>query len=133
MMRIVIAVVLFAHGIGHSLGLLSMFRLASVNPSWQGDSWLLPGVTGPATQLVGIVLWSISIVGFVAAAAAVMGWLPESWWAPLAVGSSIASLVGILVFPVAFPTSSTIAAAVVDAAVLLAVLWFHWTPSDLAA
>ncbi len=36
-------------------------------------------------------------------------------------------------FPLAFPTTSTIGALVVDVAVLAAALWFHWAPSDLAA
>ena len=51
----------------------------------------------------------------------------------LAVISSIASLAGVLFFPVAFPTFSTIGAVAVDVAVLVATLWFHWTPADLSA
>jgi hypothetical protein len=134
MLRIVIGLVLLAHGIGHSLGLLGMFKIASVNPAWNGDSWLLTGPAGPTvTQGVGVVLWTMSMIGFVALAGIVFGWLPESWWVPLAVVSSVASLAGVLLFPVAFPTVSTIGAVAVDVAVLVAVLWFHWVPSDLAA
>jgi hypothetical protein len=133
MLRIVIGLVLLGHGIGHSIGLLGMFKVATVNPAWDGGSWLLTGPTGTTvTQAVGVVLWTVSMVGFVALAAIVFGWLPETWWVPLAVASSVASLAGVLFFPIAFPTFSTIGAVAVDVAVLVAVLWYHWTPSDLA-
>ena len=132
MLKIVIALILFAHGVGHSLGLLQVFKVASVNPAWNGDSWLLTGVLGPtATQAVGAILWAAAMVGFVALAAIVLGWLPESWWAPLAIGASVASLAGLLLFPIAFPTFSSIGAFAVDAAVLVAVLVFHWVPNEL--
>ena len=132
--KIIIGVVLAAHGIGHSMGLLGMFDVARVNPSWHGDSWLLTGPVGTtATQIVGVVVWTVSMFGFLALAAIVLGWLPESWWVPVAVVSSIASLVGVLLFPVAFPTTSTIGAVAIDVIVLVAVLGFHWAPSNLGA
>ena len=43
MFTFTIALVLLAHGIGHSMGLLQIFNVASVNPQWNGDSWLLTG------------------------------------------------------------------------------------------
>ena len=66
-------------------------------------------------------------------AGVVMGWLPASWWAPLGLAGAIVSLVGVLLFPVAFPTFSTIGAIAVDAAVLAALLGFHRAPADLAS
>jgi len=133
MLKIVIALVLFAHGVGHSIGLLQVFNVASVNPGWHGDSWLLTGMVGPtATQTVGAILWTTAMVGFVALAAIVLGWLPASWWTTLAIVASVASLTGLVLFPIAFPTFSSIGAFAVDAAVLVAVLWFHWVPSELA-
>jgi hypothetical protein len=27
-----------AHGIGHGMGLLQLFKVATVNPQWHGDS-----------------------------------------------------------------------------------------------
>jgi hypothetical protein len=133
MVRIVIALVLLAHGIGHSMGIIGVLGVATVNPQWDGRSWLLSGPVGTsATHAVGIVLWSIAMVGFTALAAVVMGWLPETWWQPLALVSSTASLAGIALFPLAFPPFSTIGALVVDVIVLVAVFWLHWMPSDLA-
>ena len=133
-MKFVIAAVLFAHGIGHVMGPLQVFKVAVINPAWAGDSWLLTGAGGQTLgQAIGMVLWMTALVGFVAAAAVVMGWLPVTWWVPLAVVSSIASLAAIGLFPTAFPTFSTIGALVVDVVVLAAVLWSQWAPSDLAA
>jgi hypothetical protein len=133
MLKIVIALVLLAHGIGHSMGLLQMFKVATVNPEWRGDSWILTAAGTTVTQVVGAVLWTAAIVGFAALAAAVMGWLPTSWFAPLAIGSATVSLLGLVLFPAAFPVMSTVGALVVDLAVLVAVVGYHWLPSDLAA
>lgn len=134
MLKLVVALVLVAHGIGHSMGILGAFKLATVNPAWQGDSWILGDLVGPAaSQTIGTALWALAIVGFIMLGAVVMGWLPAAWWQPLAIGSSVASLLGLLLFPIAFPTFSTLGAVSVDLAVLLAATWYGWAPSDLTA
>jgi hypothetical protein len=134
MVNVIIAVVLVAHGIGHIMGPLQVLKVASVNPQWHGDSWLLSGTIGTTlSQGIGMVLWTAALVGFVLLGGVVLGWLPASWWEPLAIGASIASMVGLLFFPTAFPTFSTIGALVADIAVLAAVLWFHWVPSGMTA
>ena len=134
MVKILIAVVLFAHGIGHVLGPLQVFKVTAASPTWNGDSWLLSGVTGQTvSNVIGLALWVVAMIGFVAASAVVMGWLPASWWVPLAVVSSVVSLVAIALFPNAFPMTSTIAAAVVDVVVLAAVVVFKWAPTALPA
>jgi hypothetical protein len=132
MVRIVIALVLLAHAIGHVLGPLQVLRISTVNPEWHGDSWLLSGLGTSVSQIAGLAIWIAALVGFVAVAAVVMGWLPAEWWAPLAIGSSVVSLMGIVLFPAAFPTFSTIGAVVVDVAVLLGVFWLNWSPAALA-
>jgi len=134
MLRYVIALVLVAHGIGHSIGIMQSLQIATINPEWNGDSWLITGFAGTSvTQAVGVLVWTAALIGFVLAAAVVVGWLPETWWAPLAVASSLLSLAGLLLFPAAFPMTSTLGALVVDMVVLAAVLWADWTPSDLPA
>lgn len=134
MVKVVLALVLLAHGIGHSMGLLGVFNVARVNPAWNGDSWLLSGFAGTAvTHAAGVILWMAAMVGFAALAAVVMGWLPEAWFQPLAIGSAVASLAGVVLFPIAFPTFSTVGAVVVDLVVLAAATWLHWLPSDLAS
>ena len=134
MFKFAIALVLLAHGIGHSMGLLQIFKVASVNPQWNGDSWLLTGTLGTtATQAVGGVVWTAAIIGFAALAGSVVGWLPAAWFQPLAVGSSVVSLAGLLLFPIAFPTFSTIGALLVDLAVLAATIWYGWLPEEAGA
>jgi hypothetical protein len=109
-------------------------KVATVNPTWSGDSWLLTGVIGQtAAQIVGVALWSAAFVAFSALAGVVVGWLPAAWWPSLAIGASLLSLAGVLLFPGAFPTGSTIGAVAVDVVVLVAVLGFHWAPSELPA
>jgi hypothetical protein len=133
MLKVVVAVVLLAHGIGHSMGLLQMFKVATVNPDWHGDSWLLTGPAGTTvTQAVGGLLWTAAIIGFTALAAVVVGWLPTAWFGSLAIGSAIVSLFGLVLFPVSFPVFSTVGALVIDLAVLVAAAWYHWLPTDLA-
>ena len=134
MLKVVIALVLVSHGIGHSMGLLQVFKVATVNPHWNGDSWLLTGPAGPTvTHIIAVSVWTLAIVGFAVLGAVVLGWLPEAWFAPLAVASSLVSLAGLFLFPAAFPVFSTIGALVANVVVLVAVLWFNWMPSDLSA
>ena len=134
MLKLVIALVLLAHGIGHSMGLLQVFRVATVNPQWHGDSWLLTNALGATiAQLTGVVVWTAAIIGFALLAAVVVGWLPGSWFTALAIASAAVSLAGLALFPTAFPAFSTIGALAVNAAVLVAVVWYHWVPSDIAA
>jgi len=134
MLKIIIALVLLSHGIGHSMGLLQVFKVATVSPQWKGDSWLLTGSASLAvSQIVAVLLWTLAIIGFAALAAVVVGWLPEAWWVPLAIGASAVSLAGLLLFPIAFPLFSTLGALAANVAVLVAVLWYHWVPSELTA
>ena len=129
MLRIVIAIVLVAHGIGHVLGPLQALKISQVNPAWDGDSWLLTRIVGPTiTQTAGLALWAIALVGFIAAAAIAMGWLPIAWWAPVALGSAVVSLLAIALFPAAFPAFSTVAAAIVDILLIVAIVVARWTP-----
>jgi hypothetical protein len=134
MFKILIALVLLAHGIGHLMGPLQVMKVATVNPTWSGDSWLLTGVIGQnGAQVIGVALWLAAFVAFAALAGVVVGWLPAAWWPSLAIGASLLSLAGVLLFPMAFPLGSTIGAVVVDAIVLVAVLGFHWAPTELPA
>jgi hypothetical protein len=134
MVNVLVALVLFAHGVGHSMGVLQVFHVAAVNPQWKGDSWLLSGPLGTSfAQNVGAAIWLAAMVGFVATAAVLLGWLPQGWWAPLAVGSSILSLLGLVLFPTAFPIFSTIGALAVDAVVIVGVVALHWLPGTFTA
>ena len=129
MVKVILALILLAHGIGHSLGLLQAFKVATVNPQWQGDSWILSGIAGQTlTTAVGVVIWSAAILAFTALAGVMVGWLPATWWQPLAIAGAAISLAGLFLFPAAFPTLSTIGALAIDVILLVAVLWQRWSP-----
>jgi hypothetical protein len=134
MFKFAIALVLLAHGIGHGMGLLQFFKIASVNRQWNGESRLLTGTVGTTgIQVIGTAIWVAAIIGFAALAAAVMGWIPVEWFRKFAIGSVVVSLAGLLLFPVAFPVFSTIGALVVDLAVLAATIWYGWLPEGSGA
>jgi hypothetical protein len=71
-----------------------------------------------------------SMVGFVAAALSFWGLvLPGEAWRPLAIASAVVSLVGITLFFGTWPRFNTLAALVVNVAVLVSLLLLHW-PAD---
>ena len=101
---------------------------------WTADSWVLTGPAGvTATHAVGIVLWSVALVGFVVAGVGVLGIaVPVAWIRPAAVIASVASLVAIGLFWDALPSmTSKVGAIAVDVAVLWAVLVAHWPASEV--
>jgi hypothetical protein len=54
---------------------------------------------------------------------------PVSW----AIAPCTKLRAGLFLFPVAFPVFSTLGALAANVAVLVAVLWYQWAPTDLAA
>jgi hypothetical protein len=132
MLRIVVALVLFAHAIGHVLGPLQVLNISTVKSAWPGESWLLTGLGPTFNQVLALIVWAIALAGFVGAAAVVMNWLPADWWTLLAIGSAVVSLACILLFPGALPMLSLVGAVAVDLVVLLAATWLQWTPATLA-
>jgi hypothetical protein len=127
-LQLVIAIVLFIHGIGHIMCLLPALGL-DASPTWNSYSRLLTGLIGqPAANVLSIVIWLAAIVGFLLAALAVMGWgVPHAWWRPLAVVSAVISLIGVFLFWNAFAAWFNKAGAItVDLAILVGLLVLHW-------
>ncbi|MCU0505808.1 MAG: hypothetical protein MUE82_08560 [Chloroflexi bacterium] len=122
--KVVVAGVLAAHGIGHTIGwmpALGMTRIAGAS----GDSWLLTGLAGDqAARLAAAALFVVPTVGFVAAAAGLM--LGQPWWRPVAAGSAAISLVAIGLYPHALPTGPLAGAVTVDVATLVLLLLAGW-------
>ena len=119
--RILIAIALFVHGVGHTLG----FRMPA-------RSWLLPGLGEPAPRVIGGVFWVLAAVGFIAACLGFLGILvPALWWRPPAIGSAVVSLLGLIVFWGTWPVFNTIGALSMDIAVLVSLLVLHWPPVSL--
>lgn len=115
------AAVLGAHGIGHVLGWLPAWGLATFEKvsTW---SWALNPLLGDRLgATVAGALYAAPTMGFLVAAGALATGQP--WWREVAVASAIASLVASALAPAALPPSSLAGSMVVNLAVLGLALW----------
>ena len=128
-LRALIAFVLFIHGIGHVMGVLPALKLGSVE-GWNSRSWLLTPILGETiSRILSIILFLVALVGFVASALALLGWVvPHDWWRTLAVVSAVISIVTIVLFWNAFVSffPNKVGALGVDIAVLVCLLVQNW-------
>jgi hypothetical protein len=122
--RIIIAFVLLAHGLGHSLGLFPAFR-GRAQEGWDDQSWILSGLIGNSVaRWLGVVIWTAAMLGFIGASLGYIGLLmPSDLWRTLAISSSIISLIGLALFWNAFPAlTNKIGAIGIDISVLYALI-----------
>lgn len=122
--KVVVAGVLGAHGVGHLLGVLPAAGIARFD-GVSTSSWALTGALGDgAARLVAVGLFAVPAAGFVVAAAGLL--LGEPWWRPIAAASAVVSIVATALYPQAFPAGSTIGSLAVNVLVLYAVLVAGW-------
>ena len=126
--RMILTLVILAHGIGHVLFLAPCLGLTQWGQSAQ--SWLLTRALGDLpTRVIGSLLWLVVIVGFMAAGVGLLG--QHAWWRTLAVASAGVSLLALALFVSGGNTQAIVSAAVMDIAILVALLWIHWPTVDL--
>lgn len=134
-LRILIAVVLFVHGVGHVMGMLPAFGMANRTETWSLRSWLLTGLLGETiARWIGVILFLLAMLGFVGASLGLLDILvPYSAWRTLAVVSAVISLVALALYWNAFVTwFNKLGAIAVDVAVLVGLLVLNWpTDADL--
>ena len=134
-LRAIIAIILFGHGVGHAMGVIPALREVNVG-NWSSRSWLLSDLLGEGlSRAVCIILYGAALIGFVAAALGLLGWVvPHDSWRTLAIVSAVISLVAvglywnglILLFP------HKIGAIGVDIAVLVCLIVLNWpTEADI--
>ena len=129
--KVVVAGVLGAHGIGHVMGWMPPLGLARFEGVASG-SWLLSGVAGEGvTRVLAVGLFVLPTAGFVVAAAGLL--LGQPWWRSVAVASAVTSLAASALYPQALPLGSTIGSLAVNGAVLLGVLVAGWGANAAAA
>jgi hypothetical protein len=124
LLRLVIAGVVLAHGVGHVLFLGPALRVVD----WAGQSsrsWLLTATLGDgASRAIAAVVWSTAIVLFVGGVA---GYLTDApWWRTATIVAAIVSLAGIVVFWDGLAMPSVVFALIVDLAILAALVIAHW-------
>lgn len=109
-LRSLVARALFVHGLGHLLGF-----------SMPARSWLLPGMKDKALRVAGRVIWVAAAFGFVAACLGFWGVvIPGVRWRPLAAGTAVVSLAGLVLFWNTWPAFNTLGALGMNVAVLVA-------------
>lgn len=129
LLRLMIAGAFGVHGIGHSLGWMPAWGLASFQ-GMSSRSWLLTGLLGERiTGLIGGALWFAPMAGFGIAAIALL--TGNAMWRPVAVGSAAVSLVAVALFWDALPVSSRIGCIAVDLAVLGGTLVANWPSAEV--
>jgi len=120
-LRILIAGALFVHGVGHTLGFWMPAR-----------SWLFPNLGEVSSRIISSVFWVLAAVGFLAALLGFLGVLvPSSLWRSLTVGSSVVSILGLILFWNTWPSVNTIGALGMNIVVLITQLWLHWPPTSM--
>lgn len=120
MLRLIIAGLLLAHGVGHVMGFLGAWT--SIPSGLSGGHWLLSNTVTLDSALgraFGL-LWLVAMIGTVGAALGLL--FQQGWWQPLAVAAAILSLVAIGPWLNVMPVGSAIGAVLVDLVVLIALL-----------
>jgi hypothetical protein len=121
MIRYLITIALFTHGLGHLLFLANSWGVWKAGD--EDRSWVFSGVLGAGQTLEGILglLWLIPLVGFVAVS---WGYLThQGWWPQLAQASAAISLAMIVLWWGSLVVGSAFFALVFDLAVIAVVLW----------
>lgn len=135
-LRIVIPLVLILHGIGHVMGILTAVGVIKT-ATWHSQSWLLTQPLGDTTaRTLALILWLVTVIGFVAAGAGAWGWSVTSGsWRTIAVISAILSLIALALFWNAFAVliPNKIGAIAVNIATLVAILGLSWPATEVIA
>jgi len=126
---VVIGIVIIGHGIGHVLGLMSALGF-QFTPQHSSESWLLTKLLGKAVSRVLLfIVFAGATIFLIGGGLGSNDWLvPFDRWAWLTAVGSILSIIGLVLFPKAFPTifPNLVGAIAVDIAALLTIYWWHW-------
>ena len=119
-LRLILALVVGAHGLGHILFLMPLWKIADWGQaahSWLlGDGWLAKGV--------GSLIWLAAIVGFLVVTIGLFQ--ATNGWRTAAILAATVSSLGLLLFWAAPVSSPVISALAFNLLVLGALLIFHW-------
>lgn len=119
-LRVVLAILVGAHGIGHILFLMPL--VSSTSWGQAAQSWLLGD--GGLAKGVGVLIWLVALVGFLVAAFGIFR--ETDWWQTAAVVSTAVSTLGLILFWSKPVTSPAISALVFNLIILVSLLVFHW-------
>lgn len=131
MIKVILALVVAAHGIGHILFLVHLLGIADWGQSSQ--SWLLNGLIGEnGSRIVGGILYGLSLIGFCIVAYGLFS--EQIWWRNAAVIAAVVSTVALILFWVMPIRQPAIAALIFNIVLVGALLFAHWpTPEMVGA
>jgi hypothetical protein len=112
MLRLIIALVLILHGIGHTMGFFASWT--SVPMGFRDQPWLLSSditIASPVGRAFGL-LWLVAMIGFVGAGLGLI--FNNEWWKPLTIASSVISLIVIVPWWNTVATGAQLGASLVD-------------------
>ena len=128
LVRWIVAIVVFAHGVGHVLFAPMLSGPMKLDAS--GHSWLLSGLLGDGpTHAAASIGAAVVTAAFVVAAGGVL--LQAGWWRGLAIGAAIGSIVLLAAMWDGVPSGPASAALAFDAVVLVVLLVMHWPSTEL--
>jgi len=113
------ALVLVAHGLGHSVYVLASWM--SVDAGFSDKPWILPGdyMLDSTVGIIWGVFWGVALVLFAAAGTGVL--MGKEWWRTCALIGSVVSLAAILPWA-GTVVSGALAGAALDVAIILVLL-----------
>lgn len=126
-LRIGLALVVGAHGIGHLLFLMPFLGIADWGQSTR--SWLLG--SHDLAKGAGSLIWIAATAGFLAVAIGIL--TTSSWWRTLAIVSSAISIAGLVLFWGRPASSPSLSALVFNLLVMGSILVLHWPAAAEAA
>jgi hypothetical protein len=130
LIRTVLAIALFAHGVGHVLFMPIAYSTMHVPDS--GRSWLLTNALGvPVAQWIATGVAAVALSLFVASAYGIAS--QAAWWRTAAVVGAVVSAALIVAFWDGLPTSPAASALLFDGVVLVALLVLRWPTEQIAA
>ena len=132
-LRIIIAIFLFVHAIGHIQGIVASLGVIK-SDTWNVRSWLFDGLLGKrASRTLALILFSVIVLGFLATAFSFLGiGLPHENWRTLAIIFAIPSVLALVAYWGAFAMFfNKVGAIGVNGWILIGLLMMNW-PSETA-
>lgn len=130
-LRIIIAVLLFVHAIGHIQGIIASLGVIK-SETWHVHSWLFDGLLGERrSRTLALILFIVIVLGFLVTAFSFLGiGLPHNVWRTLAIIFAIPSALSLVAYWNAFAMFfNKVGAIGVNGLILIGLLIMKW-PSE---
>ena len=130
-LRIIIAIILFVHAIGHIQGIVASLGVIK-SQTWNVHSWLFDSLLGErGSRTLALILFFVIVLGFLATAFSFLGiGLPHDAWRRLAFIFAIPAVLSLMAYWNAFAMFfNKVGAVVVNGWILIGLLIMNW-PSE---